>query len=70
MLRGGTARWREALALVWACEHFNMCIFGRNFELESKPSTHVEQWVLHLPAYDLRSATDQEEPMLQMHCQG
>ena len=34
MLRGGTARWREALALVWACKHFNMCIFGRNFELE------------------------------------
>ena len=25
---------RAALALVWACEHFNMYIFGRNFELE------------------------------------
>ena len=25
---------REDLALVWACEHFSMFIFGRNFELE------------------------------------
>ena len=24
---------REALALVWACERFNMYIFGRDFEL-------------------------------------
>ena len=26
---------RETLALVWACERFNMYIFGRGFELET-----------------------------------
>ena len=55
---------REALALVWACERFNMYIFGRDFELEtdhkpleyiysqkSKPSARVERWVLRLCSY-------------------
>ena len=54
---------REALPLVWACERFNMYIFGRNFELEtickplayiysrkSKPPARVEWWVLRLQA--------------------
>ena len=58
---------REALALVWACERFNMYIFGRDFELEtdhkplkyiysqkSKPSARVECWVLRLQAYDFK----------------
>lgn len=58
---------KEALALVWACERFNMYVFGREFELEtdhkpleyiyspkSKPSARVERWVLRLQAYDFR----------------
>ena len=58
---------KEALALVWACERFNMNVFGREFELEtdhkpleyiysqkSKPSARVERWVLRLQAYDFK----------------
>ena len=61
---------REALALVWARERFNMYIFGRDCELEtdhkpleymysqkSKPSARVERWVLRLQAYDFKNST-------------
>ena len=56
---------KEALALVWACERFNLCVFGREFEFEtdhkpleriygktSKPSACIERWVLRLQGYD------------------
>lgn len=58
---------REALALVWACERFNMYVYGREFELEtdhkplehmysttSKPPARVERWVLRLQSYDFK----------------
>jgi len=58
---------REALALVWACERFNLYVFGKEFELEtdhkplqfiysktSRPSARVERWVLRLQAYDYK----------------
>ena len=55
---------KEALALVWACERFNMYVSGQSCELEtdhkpleriysrtSKPCARIERWVLRLQGY-------------------
>lgn len=55
---------KEALALVWAIEHFDMFLFGKEFELitdhkpleflfrkRSRPCARIERWVLRLQAY-------------------
>ena len=55
---------REALSLVWACEHFHTYLYGLDFELvtdhkpleyiystKSKPSARIERWVLRLQSY-------------------
>jgi hypothetical protein len=55
---------KEALALVWAIEHFNTFLFGKTFDLitdhkpleflfspKSKPCARVERWVLRLQSY-------------------
>ncbi|CAH2088405.1 unnamed protein product [Euphydryas editha] len=55
---------KEALALVWAVEHFNIFLFGKKFDLitdhkpleflfgpKSKPCARVERWVLRLQNY-------------------
>ena len=55
---------KEALALVWAVEHFKIYLFGKDFELvsdhkpletifgrTSKPCARIERWVLRLQAY-------------------
>lgn len=58
---------KEALALVWSCERFNLYVLGRKFELEtdhkpleciytptSKPCARIERWVLRLQSYDYK----------------
>lgn len=59
---------KEALALVWAVEHFNMYLYGlKEFELitdhkplevifgpRSKPCARIERWVLRLQAYNYK----------------
>lgn len=59
---------KEALALVWAVEHFDMYLFGKNsFELvsdhkplevifgaNSKPCARIERWVLRLQSYNFK----------------
>ena len=55
---------KEALALVWAVEHFKTYLFGKEFELisdhkpletifgqRSKPCARIERWVLRLQAF-------------------
>lgn len=55
---------KEALAMVWAIEHFNVFLFGKQFDLitdhkpleilfgpKSKPCARIERWVLRLMAY-------------------
>ena len=57
----------EALVLVWACERFNIYVYGRKFELEAdhkpleciisrllEPSARIERWALRLQGYDYR----------------
>lgn len=59
---------KEALALVWAVEHFHMYLFGKSqFELitdhkplevifgeRSKPCARIERWVLRLQCYNYK----------------
>lgn len=59
---------KEALALVWAVEHFRMYLYGKeSFDLitdhkplevifgnKSKPCARIERWVLRLQAYNFK----------------
>ena len=58
---------REALAVVWACEHFHLYVYGKPVEVytehkalvaiydnpKSKPPARIEQWALRLQPYQL-----------------
>ena len=56
---------KEALAVLWEIEHFNIYLLGIHFELvtdkkplekiysaTSKPPARIEKWVLHLAPYN------------------
>ena len=57
---------REALAVVWACEHYHLYLFGSKFTVisdhkaletifnstSSRPSARIERWCLRLQSYD------------------
>lgn len=58
---------KEALALVWAVEHFHVFLYGKEFELvtdhkplevifgpKSKPCARIERWILRLQAYEFK----------------
>lgn len=58
---------KEALALVWAVEHFHVFLYGKEFELvtdhkplevifgpKSKPCARIERWIMRLQSYKYR----------------
>lgn len=59
---------REALAIIWSCEHFHLYLYGHSFTLvtdhkaleiiwnnpRSKPPARIERWGLRLQPYNFR----------------
>ena len=70
---------KEALALVWAHERFNMCVFSVDVELETdpkeyiysqklKPSVCVERWVICLQAYHFKVVYRPGKTLSRLNC--
>ncbi|GBP83470.1 Retrovirus-related Pol polyprotein from transposon 297 [Eumeta japonica] len=72
---------KEALALVWAVEHFHIFLYGKKFELitdhkplevifgtKSKPCARIERWVMRLQSYDHKVVYQPGKLISQIHC--
>ena len=71
---------REALAVVWECEHFNIYVSGAPFTVvtdhlplltiwdKPSPATRIARWALRLQPYAITCSTNLEKTILPTAC--